>query len=104
MLMFQKDDYMFSFDLKSGYHDVEIYDPLCFQWDYEGKARFFVFTVLPFDLATACYAFTKLLWPLVRYWRMQGLQVILYSGPSLIRPSSIRLLRLSGLNILGHMM
>jgi len=28
----------------------------------------------------------------------------MYSGPSLIRPSLIRLLGLSGLNILGHML
>jgi len=28
MLMFQKDDYVFSFDLKSGYHHVDIYEPV----------------------------------------------------------------------------
>jgi len=82
MLMFQKNDFMFSFDLKSGYHHVEIYKPhrryLGFQWIHEGRAQFFVFTVLPFGLATACYAFTKLLRPLVKYWRSQGLRVILY--------------------------
>ena len=82
MLMFQKDDYMFSFDLKSGYHHVEIYEPhrryLGFQWFSEGRVQFFVFTVLPFGLATACYAFTKLLRPLVKYWRMQGLRAIIY--------------------------
>ena len=27
MLMFQKDDYLFSFDLKSGYHHVDIFEP-----------------------------------------------------------------------------
>jgi len=65
MLLFQNDDYMFLFDLKSGYHHIEIYEPhrcyLGFQWLFAGRAQFFVFTVLPFGLATACYAFTKLL-------------------------------------------
>ena len=37
-----------------------------------------VFTVLPFGLCTACYLFTKLLRPLVRYWRTQGLRVVVY--------------------------
>ena len=27
MLMFEKDDYLFSFDLKAGYHHVDIYEP-----------------------------------------------------------------------------
>ena len=91
MLMFQKDDFVFSFDLKSGYHHIEIYEPhrcyLGFQWQYEGRAQFFVFTVLPFGLATACYAFTKLLRPLVKYWRAQGLRVILYLDDGIVAVS-----------------
>ena len=43
--LFQNDNYMFSFDLKSGYHYVEIYEPhrcyLGFQWFFEGRAQFF---------------------------------------------------------------
>ena len=91
MLMFQKDDYMFSFDLKSGYHHVDIYEPhqqyLGFQWAYEGKPQFFVFAVLPFGLATACYAFTKLLRPLVKYWRWEGLRAIIYLDDGIIAVS-----------------
>ena len=41
---------MFSFDLKSDYHHVEMYEPhrhyLGFQWQYEGRAKCFEFTVL----------------------------------------------------------
>jgi len=91
MLMFQKDDHMFSFDLKSGYHHIEIYEPhrqyLGFQWAYEGRAQFFVFTVFPFGLATACYAFTKLLLSLVKYWRSHGLRVILYLDDGILSVS-----------------
>ena len=64
MLLFQKGDYMFSFDLKSGYHHIDIFEPhrqfLGFCWDQGGTKQFYMFTVLPFGLATACYAFTKL--------------------------------------------
>lgn len=78
MLLFEKGDYMFSFDLKSGYHHVDIahvhHTLLGFEW----KQVYYVFTVLPFGLSTACYIFTKLLRPLVRYWRMRGIRITLY--------------------------
>ena len=78
MLLFQNGDYLFSFDLKSGYHHVNVADIhqkyLGFSW----KDKYFVFTVLPFGLCTACYLFTKLMRPLVRYWRGQGLRVVVY--------------------------
>ena len=78
MCLFEKGDYMFSFDLKSGYHHVDIakehWKYLVFSW----QSCFYVFTVLPFGLSSACYIFTKLLCPLVRYWRSQGLRIIVY--------------------------
>ena len=37
-----------------------------------------MFTVLPFGLATACYVFTKIVRPLVRYWRSQSLRAVVY--------------------------
>ena len=88
MLMFQKGDYLFSFDLKSGYHHVDIYEShrqfLGFQWQQKGQTHFYVFTVLPFGLATACYAFTKLLRPLVKYWRGQGIRALVYLDDGII--------------------
>ena len=78
MLLLEKGDYMFSFDLKSGYHHVDIAKE---HWKYLGfswESRFYVFTVLPFGLSSACYIFTKLVRPLVRYWRERGLRVIVY--------------------------
>ena len=66
---FEKDAKMFSFDLKSGYHHIEIPSEhqtfLGFSWKFhqaEGLDRdrkYFVFSVLPFGLSTAPYIFTK---------------------------------------------
>ena len=71
MLLFQKDGYLFSFDLKSGYHHVDIHSQhqkyLGFAWDMGHGLQHYMFKVLPFGLATACYIFTKLLRPLVKY-------------------------------------
>ena len=78
MLLLEKNDFLFSFDLKSGYHHVDIASE---HWKYLGfswEDRFYVFTVLPFGLSTACYMFTKLVRPLVRYWRGKGLRIIVY--------------------------
>ena len=41
-------------------------------------ACFYVFTVLPFGLATACYLFTKMMQPLIKYWRGRRLEAIVY--------------------------
>ena len=78
MLLLEQGDYMFSFDLKSGYHHVDIAKE---HWKYLGFAwgkQFYVFTVLPFGLSSACYIFTKMVRPLVKYWRAKGLRVIVY--------------------------
>ena len=69
---------MFSFDLKSGYHHVDIAQK---HWKYLGfswQTKYFVFTVLPFGLSSACYLFTKLVRPLVKYWRARGLRLVVY--------------------------
>ena len=45
---------------------------------------FYIFNVLPFGLYTACYAFTKILRPLVKYWRRKGLRALLYLDDGII--------------------
>ena len=48
------------------------------------KLSYYVFGVLPFGLTTACYLFTKLLRPLVRHWRQQGLRVVIYLDDGIV--------------------
>ncbi|VDI62905.1 Hypothetical predicted protein [Mytilus galloprovincialis] len=66
------------FDLKSGYHHVDVFHAhrqyLGFQW----KNKFYVFTVLPFGLKTSGYIFTKVIRPLVKNWRKDGIKVVVY--------------------------
>ena len=82
LLLFQKGDYMFSFDFKSGYHHIDIHrqhwEYLGFAWSQGPNTEYFVFCVLPFGLSTACYLFTKVMRPLVKHWRQQGLHIVLY--------------------------
>ena len=66
-----KGGFMLSFDLKAGYHHVEIFPAhqtyLGFSWIFQGVAKYFCFTVLSFGLTSAPYILTKLLRPLVNY-------------------------------------
>lgn len=66
----KKDSFMFSFDLHSAYHHVDIFYPhttfLGFSWKINGKIRYFKFLVLPFEIRSAPFLFTKLTRPLVK--------------------------------------
>lgn len=46
--------------------------------------QYYVFYVLPFGLATAFYLFTKLLHPLVKYWRSQGFWIVVYLDDGIV--------------------
>ena len=68
--IFSKGFYLFKFDLKSGYHHVEIFPDyrryLAFSWDFgDGIVKYFQFTVLPFGLSSAPDLFKKLLKPIL---------------------------------------
>ena len=47
--------------------------------------------MLPFGLATAPYVFTKLLRPLVKKWRSQGLRVVIYVDDGICVARSVEL-------------
>jgi hypothetical protein len=91
--LFRQGDYMITFDLKSGYHHVDIHEDcwpyLGFSWnDFLGRRSFYVFRVLPFGLSTACYVFTKLLRPLVKRWRARGIRAVVYIDDGICAASS----------------
>ena len=80
--VFKKDFWFFTWDLKSGYHHVDIFPPhqqyLGFSWLISGQSRYFCFSVFPFGLSSACYCFTKLLRPLVKRWRAMAHNCFVY--------------------------
>jgi hypothetical protein len=74
----QQDDLLFTIDLKSGYHHVDIHRDF---WQYLGfqwRGQYYVSTQLPFGLAPACYVFTTVLRQLVKSWRARGIRLIPY--------------------------
>ena len=84
----EENDYFATFDLKSDYHHIPIakehQKDLGFAWDFSAKTRFFVFVVLPFGLATAGHAFTKVMRSLKKKWRAEGKRTSLYLDDCII--------------------
>ena len=81
--IFDKEYYLFKFDLKSGYHHIEIFPEhrksLAFAWDFgTGKFRYFQFCVLPFGLSSAPFIFTQILKPLQNSWRSRGIPIAIF--------------------------
>eukprot|EP00117_Sycon_ciliatum_P022902 scpid26163/ scgid19621/ Retrovirus-related Pol polyprotein from transposon gypsy; Reverse transcriptase; Endonuclease len=81
--VYEKNDFLVTFDLKSGYHHIAIAEShwryLGFSWvTPQGKAAYYTFCVLPFGLSTAPYIFTKVTRVLVRRWRAMGIRCQLY--------------------------
>ena len=71
----------FQFDVVSAYHHVSIALPhtdfLGFSWKC-GNVKWYEFLVLPFGLSSPCYIFTKITRPLIKKWRGEGKQVLIY--------------------------
>ena len=71
-------EHMFTIDLEAAYHHVDMgpasWPYLGFQW----QGTYYVFRVLPFGLASACYVFTKITHTLVQRWRGKGVRLIHY--------------------------
>lgn len=68
-------DYLWSCDLKSGYHHLDMHPTA---WPYLGfkwEGTYYIFTQLPFGLAVAPWAFTKLMRQLLARYRKEGLRV-----------------------------
>ena len=80
--LFEKGDYFFKFDIKSGYHHINIPEAhqkyLAFAWDLKGVTKYFVFTVLVFGLASAPLVFIKVVKVLIKYWRAAGIRIFSY--------------------------
>lgn len=75
---FEKDCYMYKFDLMSGYFHLDICPQHQTYLGFSWKGKFYCFTVLAFGISTGPYIFTKCLRPLVKYWRENSVNIVLY--------------------------
>ena len=81
-VLLDQGDCFFTFDLLNGYPHIDIGGEyriyLGFSYQLEGRVTYFVLASLPFGLSTAPYVFTKLMRPLVNYWRGKAKKMLMY--------------------------
>ncbi len=73
-----EDGFLYKFDFKSGYHHVDIFVEHQIFLGFKWGLKYYVFTVLPFGLATAPFIFTKIFRPLLSFWHSRGIKICLY--------------------------
>ena len=87
--LFQSGYISFTFDLKSGYHHVELFPDhrqyLGFSWNFGSVVKHFVFTVLPFGMPSAPYIFSNFVRSLITYWRGLGRRVVTFLDDGICR-------------------
>lgn len=80
--MLHKGDFIFTFDPKSAYHHIEIFNDhrefWVFSWEIDGRNQYYVFNVLPFGRSTAGYIFAKVLREPVKFFRAKGMKIITF--------------------------
>lgn len=76
--MIHEGDYMFSFDLESGYYHLDVAPADRTFLGFMLFGRYYVWDVLPFGLRDACYAFTLLMSVPVNYLRGRGQRLLPY--------------------------
>ena len=74
--------YAFKFDLRHENHHLDMHvasqDYLSFSWKTVNKDNYYIYTCLPFGLSSTCYIFTKVVHPLVKFWRSKGFLIVVY--------------------------
>ncbi|XP_078586076.1 uncharacterized protein LOC144867937 [Branchiostoma floridae x Branchiostoma japonicum] len=76
--LFRKGDWFINFDLRNGYHHIDMADCHMPYLGFSWAKRHFMFASLPFGLSQAPYVFTKLMRPVVAHWRGQGFRCFMY--------------------------
>jgi hypothetical protein len=79
--MFDVGDFIFSSDLKSAYHHIEIFEELQQYFGFarfEGKIRYLIFAFLPFGISIVGYIFSKVVREVVEYFRSKDKITILF--------------------------
>ena len=71
-------DWLFTLDLKSGYHHVDIHASCWTYLGFEFDGHYYMFRSLPFGLATAPYVFTQVVKQLAGRWRSRGIRLVPY--------------------------
>lgn len=99
----EPNDWLIKTDLKSGFHHVDMAEEAWPYLGFEWEGKHYVFTQLPFGLATAPWAFTKISRELLRWWRGHGIRCTGFIDDTLFAHQSRMMLAAIRVRILRDM-
>lgn len=67
--LFNREDFIFSYDLKSAYYHLKICHADRTYLGFQLENQYYLYNVLPFGLATSGYIFSKVMRTIIKYWR-----------------------------------
>ena len=85
---FKQGQYMCVFDLKSGYHHVDIYESDQDYFGFSWNDNFYSFTSLAFGLSSAGLIFSKIVREMVKRWRAMGIMIVTYLDDGILLANS----------------
>ena len=88
--LFSKGCYTFKFDLRNGYRHFDVCPQHQTYLGFSWGQKHFCFTVLPFGILSAPFFFTKCLKTLLKFWRQNGINIVLYLDDGFGIGSSLR--------------
>ena len=80
----EKNDYFTSVDLKDGFYHIPVNQKYQAYLSFQFEGKFYSYVVLPFGFCLSPYFFAKVLRPVVKYLRSQGVRLSLYVDDFLI--------------------
>jgi hypothetical protein len=89
-LYLSRNCFMSIFDLKSGYHHVDIHEAYQQYTAFHWKNTFYTYTCCPFGLASSGLVFSKVVRELVKLWRAKGFPVVMYLDDGILVGRSIQ--------------
>jgi hypothetical protein len=81
---FTENCFMAVFDLKSGYHHVDIHSAYQQYLGLHWNQDYYQYSTCPFGLASAGLIFSKILRELVKIWRSRGIKIVMYLDDGII--------------------
>ena len=79
--MFEKGSFLFTYDLKSAYHHINMINPIFrtysgLAWIFNGETKYNIVNCLPFGISVASHIFSATLRHVVKFLRSSGYKVV----------------------------
>ena len=75
---FDPNCFCFKFDLSKGYYHLDIFSEHQKYLGFSLNGKYYVYTVVPFGLSCAPFCFVKCLREIIKYWRFNGIKMVMF--------------------------